>query len=295
MSMEQDYEHEPEANPSVKGHIAQAKRRYRKARDDEQELQELIEARNVRDQQDSTQDPDNDDTTGLDAEEATFKKRYGDLRRHAQKQHEEHRKELARMQEQIDTVSKKEMRMPKSEDELEEWSNKYPDVAQMVETIALKKSRETAQDIEKEMAQLKDMRRNINRQKAEQELKELHPDFDKIRKDPEFHEWASVQPKWVQSALYDNEDDAVSCSKALTLYKAEVKTRKKQSSARADAAESVNPRGRSQADERAGQRGKYSESMVKKMSQREYERVSDDIEESIRAGTFVFDITGAAR
>tara|TARA_A100000172_G_scaffold60571_1_gene40048 strand:- start:1965 stop:2846 length:882 start_codon:yes stop_codon:yes gene_type:complete len=293
--MEQDYEHEPEANPSVKGHIAQAKRRYRKARDDEQELQELIEARNVRDQQDSTQDPDNDDTTGLDAEEATFKKRYGDLRRHAQKQQEEHRKELARMQEQIDTVSKKEMRMPKSEDELEEWSNKYPDVAQMVETIALKKSRETAQDIEKEMAQLKDMRRNINRQKAEQELKELHPDFDKIRKDPEFHEWASVQPKWVQSALYDNEDDAVSCSKALTLYKAEVKTRKKQSSARADAAESVNPRGRSQADERAGQRGKYSESMVKKMSQREYERVSDDIEESIRAGTFVFDITGAAR
>ena len=241
------------------------------------------------------------DTEGLAQTKASkeqthdFKKRYGDLRRHSQKQQEEHKKELARMQEQLDAISKKEMRMPKTEDELEEWSRKYPDVAQMVETIALKKSQETAQSLEKEMAQLKDMRRNINRQKAEQELKELHPDFDKIRQDPEFHEWASVQPKWVQSALYDNEDDAVSCSKALTLYKAEVKSRKKQASAKADAAETVNPRGRSQADERAGQRGKYSESMVKKMSQREYERLADDIEESIRAGTFVFDITGAAR
>ena len=293
MSMET--EHEPEANPSVKGHVVQAKRRYRRAQDEERELQELIEARNARDQQESVEDPDNADTTGLDAEEATIKKRYGDLRRHSQKQQEEHKKELARMQEQLDAISKKEMRMPKTEDELEEWSRKYPDVAQMVETIALKKSQETAQSLEKEMAQLKDMRRNIHRQKAEQELKELHPDFDKIRQDPEFHEWASVQPTWVQSALYDNEDDAVSCSKALTLYKAEVKSRKKQASAKADAAETVNPRGRSQADERAGQRGKYSESMVKKMSQREYERLADDIEESIRAGTFVFDITGAAR
>ena len=78
MSMET--EHEPEANPSVKGHVVQAKRRYRRAQDEERELQELIEARNARDQQESVEDPDNDDTTGLDAEEATFKKRYGDLR-----------------------------------------------------------------------------------------------------------------------------------------------------------------------------------------------------------------------
>ena len=51
MSMET--EHEPEANPSVKGHVVQAKRRYRRAQDEERELQELIEARNARDQQES--------------------------------------------------------------------------------------------------------------------------------------------------------------------------------------------------------------------------------------------------
>ena len=34
----------------------------------------------------------------------------------------------------------------------------------------------------------------------------LHPDFDEIRDGDEFHEWAEDQPKWVQDALYENDD-----------------------------------------------------------------------------------------
>ena len=54
---------------------------------------------------------------------------------------------------------------------------------------------------------------------AEAELMALHPDFDKIRESDEFHDWAEEQPKWVQDALYDNDNDARSAARAIDLYK----------------------------------------------------------------------------
>ena len=291
MSMEN--EHEPSETPALQGHVVQAKRRYRRAADEERELDELIKARELEQQGGEAAEPD-DDTEGLDAEEATFKKRYGDLRRHSQKLQEEHKKEIAKLQEQISAATSKELKMPKTQEELEEWSKKYPDVAEMVETIAMKKSRESAEGIEKQLEQLQEMRREVVRAKAEQELKELHPDYDKIRQDPEFHEWASVQPRMIQEALYDNQDDALAAGKAITLYKAEMKGRKR-SPARAEAAESVSPKSKTRADDQAGQRITFSESLVRKMTAREYEKYEADIEKAIQNGTFEYDISGAAR
>ena len=46
----------------------------------------------------------------------------------------------------------------------------------------------------------------------------LHPDFDDIRDSDEFHEWAESQPKWVQDALYENDNDARSAARAIDLY-----------------------------------------------------------------------------
>lgn len=289
MSMEN--EHEPTETPVLQGHVVQAKRRYRRAADEERELNELIEERQQKGQEAQS---DDDDVEGLDSEEATFKKRYGDLRRHSQKLQEEHKKELAKLKEQLSSVSSKELKMPKTQEELEEWSKKYPDVAEMVETIAIKKSRESAEGIEKELESLQEMRREVVRAKAEQELKELHPDFEKIRKDPEFHEWASVQPKMIQEALYDNQDDALAASKAITLYKAEMKVGKR-SPARKEAAENVSSKSRTHADDQAGQRPTFSESMVRRMTPREYEKYEADIEKAIQNGMFEYDISGGAR
>ena len=49
----------------------------------------------------------------------------------------------------------------------------------------------------------------------------MHPDFDKIRDSDDFHEWAEEQPKWVQDALYENQDDARSAARAIDLYKSD--------------------------------------------------------------------------
>ena len=43
---------------------------------------------------------------------------------------------------QLDSATKKEMKLPKSDEDIEEWSKNYPDVAAIVETIAMKKASE---------------------------------------------------------------------------------------------------------------------------------------------------------
>ena len=73
------------------------------------------------------------------AEERTFKKRYGDLSRHSQEKEREFQKQLDELKGQLEKATKKEIKLPKSEEEIEEWAKEYPDVAAIVETIATKK------------------------------------------------------------------------------------------------------------------------------------------------------------
>ena len=58
----------------------------------------------------------------LSAEEKTFKKRYGDLRRHAQKQKAEFEKELADIRAQLAQTAQEQIKLPKSEEEIDAWA-----------------------------------------------------------------------------------------------------------------------------------------------------------------------------
>ena len=139
-----------------------------------------------------------EDDTELSAEEKNFKKRYGDLRRHQQKKEEEFTAKIQALEAQLSKAAKQELVLPKTDEELEAWSKEYPDVAAIIETIADKKSKATATDLEKRMAELEELRVNAKREKAEAELITIHPDFVQIREDDVFHIWAKDQPKWVQ-------------------------------------------------------------------------------------------------
>jgi|TARA_R110001599_G_scaffold211142_1_gene408529 hypothetical protein len=277
---------------NVTGHVVAAKRRYRRAKDEEKELKELIEARKIQDG-DSSEDEEDEN---LDAEEATFKKRYGDLRRHTQNLQSEHRKEMQKLEKRMSQMEGgKKFSLPKTEAEIANWSKKYPDVAKMMESIALKKSGEVSESIKKEMEGLQEMKRTVSRDKAEAELLQLHPDFVTIKKDPVFHEWAGVQPKWVQDALYENEDNALACAKAITLYKAETKQLSPSRNNASDAARKVKTRSGTRVNMDASSKGKFKESQVQAMSASEYEKNEDAISASIQNGSFIYDISGAAR
>ena len=155
----------------------------------------------------------------LGAEEKNFKKRYGDLRRHSQKKEEEFNAKIAALEEQLNKAVKQEIVIPKTDEELDAFTKEHPDIASIIETIADKKSKSAAKDIEDRMVQLEELRVEAQREKAEAELVKMHPDFIEIRQDDTFHNWAKDQPKWVQDALYENVDDAKSVARVIDLYK----------------------------------------------------------------------------
>jgi len=275
--------------------VAFANRKYtneEKREREEAELAELLEQQKMA-KEGKVEEQEEEEPTS--AEEKTFKKRYSDLRRHQQKQAEEFKAELDAMKRQLEQATKNEMKLPKSDEDIEQWASDYPDVAAIVETIAMKKAREQSTALEERLKVIDEMQISATKEKAEAELMRLHPDFDQIRDSDEFHTWADDQPKWVQDALYDNDNDARSAARAIDLYKSDMGISTKKSKSDKDAAKSVatkNSRSKPQEDDT----GSFiKESVVQKMSPQEYEKRADEIMEAIRTGKFVYDVSGSAR
>jgi hypothetical protein len=256
---------------------------------DEEELEQLKKEHAGEEVEAEEAEPNN-------AEEKTFKKRYSDLRRHQQKQAEEFKTELAAIKSQLEKATKKEMQLPKSDEDIEQWAADYPDVAAIVETIAMKKAAEQSTALEERMKVIDEMQTSATKEKAEAALMQMHPDFDEIRDSDDFHNWAEEQPKWVQDALYDNDNDARSAARAIDLYKADMGIAEaKKSKPSKDAAKSVttkNTRNKPQEDESSTY---LRESQVEKMSAQQYEKHADEIMEAIRSGKFIYDLSGSAR
>ena len=263
---------------------------------EEEELKKLADANKAPEAKaESAEDDDGEEPTN--AEERSFKKRYGDLRRHTQKQQVEMQKQLDDLRSQLEQSTTQQIRLPKTEEELEQWSREFPEVAKIVETIAMKKAKEQNASIEERFKKLDEMQAETLKEKAEAELMRLHPDFNKIREQDEFHEWVEAQPKWVQSALYDNENDAISAARAIDLYKADKgisATKRTKKSEEREAASSVGRSSRTGFDTDSEQ-GSIRESDVERMSAKEYERNQEAIIAAIQSGKFIYDKSGSAR
>lgn len=227
----------------------------------------------------------------LSKEEESFKKRYSDIRRHMQDKEQEWKLRFEQLQSQLDKATKNELVLPKSDKEIEAWAKKYPDVAGIVEAIADRKAQERSSDIDKRLSEIEQLRVQARQQKAEAELLHMHPDFESIRSDDAFHDWADEQPKWVQDALYDNVDDAKAVARVIDLYKSD-KGITKSSNKREDKSAASSVKSRSRGAPNADANGKlFSESKVNKMSDKEYEANVDAIMEAMRTDNFIYDVT----
>ena len=273
--------------------MALASRKYsrdEKIKKDEEELEQLI-AENKGEVKVEAEEQEPEPTS---AEEKTFKKRYGDLRRHAQQKEADLQEQINQLKEQLDSATKKQIELPKSDEDIEAWTKKYPDVAGIVETIAIKKSKEQAQELESRIQKINEMQESASKEKAEVELLKIHPDFVDIREDDDFHNWAEEQPQWVQKALYENDNDAMSAARAIDLYKADRNIGKKKTSSK-DAALATNTKSTRTKPQTNEESTYLRESQVQKMSSQEYERRADEVMEAIRTGKFVYDVSGSAR
>ena len=260
-----------------------------KRKKEEEELKQLLE-----EQKGESKDVAKEEEP-TSKEEQTFKKRYGDLRRHSQQKENELQTQVDSLKKQLDQSTRKEISLPKSDEDIEAWASRYPDVAAIVETIAIKKAREQTEMLDKRVKEIDTMQLNVTKEKAEAELLQLHPDFNEIRETDDFHNWAEDQPKWIQDALYENENDARSASRAIDLYKAAMGISKKKATSSKDAAKATNTRNSRTMPQDNDSSDFLKESVVQKMSTAQYEKNQDAIMEAIRTGKFIYDVSGNAR
>lgn len=257
----------------------------------QQQEEVAVEAEPVEERKAEVKPTEESDDTELSAEEKNFKKRYGDLRRHVQDKEQEWKVKFEQLESQLNAAAKNELVLPKSEQDIEAWAKKYPDVAGIVEAIADKKANERAADLDGRLKEIEELRTTAKREKAEAELAALHPDFSDIRKDDAFHSWAEEQPKWVQDALYENSEDAKSVARVIDLYKSDKGiTNKKASSSDKSAAASVTTK-RTTSPNHEESSNYLRESQVAKMSMKEYEKRAEDIFEAQRQGKFIYDMS----
>ena len=163
-----------------------------------------------------------DEERPVNAEEKVFKKRYDDLKRHYDSTVNKHKDDVSKLKRQLEESA--EQVLPKTKEEIEAWRTKYPDVYDVIETIAHTKADEKAKKIQTELKELESQQAVVQRDKAEVELAKLHPDYHDIRADEKFHQWVSEQDSTIQGWLYENTSNAKLAARAIDLYKVDTGT-----------------------------------------------------------------------
>lgn len=241
-----------------------------------------------------------------DPEEETWKERYANLRRWADKEMNTLKTQVSELQEQKNELAREGMKMPKSEDEIKEWSKKNPDAWAIISSIALQSVKGMSEVADKRLEKVERQAAEVQRREALMTIRESHPDFDELAKDKKFHEWAKEQPQWIFDALYKNNTDPYACIRAVDLYKHDIgvvaekkksteEKKKTTSDQKKSAAETTgNTRGSTPTD-RDTPEYEYSESQIERMQPREFEAQADKIEKAYRSGKVLYDLTGAAQ
>ena len=211
-----------------------------------------------------------------------YKKRYDDLKRHYDRKLNEFK---AREQELSTQVATPEYQTPKSAEELEKFKEQYPDVYEVVETVAHLQSDAKAKVLEERLSKLQEREIQISRQEAEKRLMDRHPDFNDIRDSDDFHKWADNQPESIKSWIYSNADDADLASRALDLFKKDigmdVPKQTKSSSRTQSAADMVSTKTTSVEPK---QEKIWSEKEIAAMSMDEFDKYEEEISNAMQEG-----------
>ena len=235
---------------------------------------------------------DNVEVDNLEAKDSPYKKpdykkRYDDLKKHYDSKLNEFK---TREQELLNEAASNRpaYQAPKTEEELEEFKTKYPDVFEVVETVAHMQSESKAKVLEERLSQLQEREAQMLKQSAEERLMEKHPDFDEIRNSDDFHSWAKEQPQSIQDWIYNNSNNPDLASRALDLFKKDLgieaapkKTTSKKTKSAADMVStkttSVEPK-----SEKV-----WSEREIAAMSIDEFDKHEAEISEAMQQGRIV--------
>ena len=214
-----------------------------------------------------------------------YKKRYDDLKKHYDSKLNEFKSIEQELLEEA-TKNRTEYKTPKSAEELEEFKNEYPDVYEVVETVAHLQSESKAKVLEERLSQLQQREQEISQRDALKRLADNHPDFEDIRNSDDFHTWAKEQPKSIQDWIYSNADDADLASRALDLFKKDfgiepTKTKSSSKPTRKSAADMVSTKTTTVEPK---QEKVWSEREIAALSMAEFDKYEKEISDAMQEG-----------
>ena len=220
----------------------------------------------------------------VNAEEKVFKKRYDDLKRHYDSTVNKHKDDVEKLKRQLAENADK-INLPKTKEEVDAWKAKYPDVYDIIETIAYTKADEKAKKVESNLKELESQQMAVQRDKAEVELAKIHPDYNDIRADEQFHEWVGKQDSTIQGWLYENTTNATLAARAIDLYKMDTGYGKKKTAKSVEASKSVTSTNKREVDTSNKKMWKISE--IAKLRPQQFAKYEKDIDLARKEGRIV--------
>jgi hypothetical protein len=228
-------------------------------------------------------------------EEKTWAKRYADLRRLTSKKDLKNKE----LEAQLEEASKSHLKLPNAEDDaaLDAWMQSYPDLSRVLTRLASRQAEAQVSQAMSKVQEIEAERKQLRKATAMEQLANAHPDFfTDIRGDAKFHEWLATKSPVIQDIMYsEDNNDWKSASDVVALYKSEngIGAKKTKTAQNREVVKEVPTRSTNRPT--TLNEGQFSESQIKSMSAAEYERYSDDIDEAMKTGKVVMDLSGGAR
>ena len=220
------------------------------------------------------------------APEHDYKKRYDDLKRHYDQKIQEFKTERQQLEDAMQQ-SNINVALPKTPEELDKFRQEYPDVYDVIQTIASTKANEQAQGLQEELKTLKAREKENLVKVAYRELKTLHHDFEEIKTDEKFLQWLEEQPDTISDGVLKNNTNARLAARVIDLYKADmgVTTKKQSKKPNVSAAMSVTPpRAKEIKTAQNANKKVWKGSDIAKMKPWEFEKLEADIDLARKEG-----------
>ena len=237
--------------------------------------------------------PDEEEKEAPKRKRANYKKIYDDLKKH----YDDRVSQFKQREQELlaeTRASQPQYEAPKSIEDLERFREEYPDLYETVETVAHLQSERQVEELQGQLSVIQQREADIMRREAETSLRTRHPDFEDIRGDDNFQEWAKEQPEEIQAWIFRNPDNVELASKAIDLYKLETGTqtsrprrqsRQSQQSREGSAADMVSTK-TTTVDAAQGPKI-WTEREIAAMSLDEFDAYEDEINQALTEGRVV--------
>ena len=252
--------------------------------DEDDEVQAQDPTEEVATQEESTSFVSGEKPEETPKEQHDYKKRYDDLKRHYDQKIQEFKSKEQQMQE---VATQNNVTLPKTPEELERFKEEYPDVYDVVQTIASMKANEQSQELKGELETIKAREKESLVKVAYRELKSLHPDFENIKGDEKFLNWLDEQPESISDGILKNNTDARLASRVVDLFKSDMGITTKKTSKKPDVSAATmvkSPQARDVIGEKGGDKKIWKMSDIARLKSWEFEKFEKEIDQARAEG-----------